>query len=45
MQGFKASKEELPRIITNHNGAMAQALPSGVKTIKEAGELAYRLFD
>lgn len=45
VKDFKAKREELPRMISNQNGAMAQALPSAVRTIKEAGELAYRLFD
>lgn len=45
VKGFKAKREELPKMISNQNGAMAQALPSAVRTIKEAGELAYRLFD
>ena len=45
VKDFKAKREELPKMISNQNGAMAQALPSAVRTIKEAGELAYRLFD
>ncbi|MBQ8748951.1 MAG: hypothetical protein IJZ29_00560 [Clostridia bacterium] len=41
---YKQEEKQLPTMISNNNGNIAQAYPSQVRTIKEAGELAYKLF-
>lgn len=41
---YKSEEQKLPKFINNENGNIAQAYPNAVSTIKEAGELAYKLF-
>jgi len=44
LKKYKMEEKTIPTMISNAKGSIAQAYPVEVKTIKEAGEVAYKLF-